>query len=45
MVMRCRDFIVTSDGLVFAVVAYVHPDDRVIAYLRFVKEKMLQKDR
>lgn len=33
---RCRDFIVSTDGLVFSVVSYLHPKDRVIAFLRFI---------
>ncbi|MFH1788093.1 MAG: nucleotidyltransferase domain-containing protein [Candidatus Altiarchaeota archaeon] len=37
-VYRCRDFIVSEDGLVFSVVSYAHPEDRVVAFLRFVPE-------
>ncbi|ADG12700.1 DNA polymerase beta domain protein region [Methanocaldococcus infernus ME] len=34
--MRIRDFIKTSEGLYFAVNSYVHPEDRVFAFLRYV---------
>ncbi len=30
-----RDFIVTEDDLIFSVVSYSHPEDRVIAFLRY----------
>lgn len=36
MKARCRDFIVSEDGLVFSAVSYVHPDDRFVAFLRFI---------
>ncbi|WP_456472048.1 nucleotidyltransferase domain-containing protein [Methanocaldococcus sp.] len=34
--MRIRDFIETKEGLFFAVNSYVHPKDRVFAFLRYV---------
>lgn len=36
MKARCRDFIVSEDGLVFSVVSYVHPKEMVLAFLRFI---------
>ena len=35
-VFRPRDFVLTSDGLVFAVTSYVHPPGFVLGFLRFV---------
>ncbi|NOZ76374.1 MAG: DNA polymerase subunit beta [Euryarchaeota archaeon] len=33
--VRTRDFIETTDGLIFSAVSYVHPPDRYIAFLRY----------
>lgn len=32
---RDRDFIETIDGLFFTVVGYVHPDEKILAYLKY----------
>lgn len=34
-----RDFVETVDGLIFCVVGYRHPPDRVLAYLKYVPSK------
>ncbi len=34
--MKIRTFIETVEGMYFAVVSYVHPKDRIIAFLRYV---------
>ena len=36
---RDRDFLETVDGLLFCVVGYLHPPDRVTAYLKYVPEE------
>ncbi|MFH1835257.1 MAG: hypothetical protein ABH851_03610 [Methanobacteriota archaeon] len=36
---RVRDFVVSKEGLVFAVTSYNHPKDRVIAFLRYIPGK------
>ncbi|WP_456473935.1 nucleotidyltransferase domain-containing protein [Candidatus Pyrohabitans sp.] len=33
--VRLRDFIVTHEGMIFAVVSYVHPPQRYLAFLRY----------
>ena len=35
---RDRDFVETVEGLLFCVVGYLHPPDRVTAYLKYVPE-------
>ncbi len=30
-----RDFLITEEGLIFAVAGYFHPEDRIIAFLRY----------
>ncbi len=35
---RIRDFIETTDGLIFSVVSYHHPDGRCLAFLRYYKD-------
>ncbi|MHA1333605.1 MAG: nucleotidyltransferase domain-containing protein [Candidatus Odinarchaeia archaeon] len=37
---RDRDFILTKDGLIFCVVGYVHPEDRIISYLKYVPNNL-----
>lgn len=34
--VRTRDFIYTSDDLYFASTNYIHPEDRVISFLRYI---------
>ncbi len=36
---RDRDFIRTEEGLFFCVIGPVHPNDRIISYLKYVPEK------
>ena len=36
--VRTRDFIYTSDDLYFASTNYIHPEDRVISFLRYVPD-------
>lgn len=35
---RPRDFIYTSDDLFFATTSYLHPEDRILAFLRYVPD-------
>jgi predicted nucleotidyltransferase len=39
MRVRIRDFIYTSDDLYFATTAYLHPEDRILSFLRYVPDK------
>ncbi len=34
-----RDFVETKEGLVFCVVGYLHPQDQVTAYLKYIPDK------
>lgn len=36
MLFKDREFIETKEGLIFCVVGYLHPRDRVIAYLKYL---------
>ena len=36
--VRTRDFIYTSDDLYFASTNYIHPENRVISFLRYVPD-------
>lgn len=36
--VRTRDFIYTSDDLYFASTNYIHPEDRVISFLRYIPD-------
>ena len=36
--VRVRDFIYTSDDLYFASTNYVHPEDRIISFLRYIPD-------
>lgn len=36
---RDRDYLLTRDGLFFVVVGNIHPNDRVIAYLKYVPDE------
>ncbi len=36
---RPRDFIYTTDDLFFATTTYLHPDDRIISFLRYIPDK------
>ena len=36
--LRPRDFILTKENLVFAVVSYVHEEGRILSFLRYVPE-------
>jgi len=38
MKSRIRDFIYTIDDLYFATTTYLHPKDRIIAYLRYIND-------
>jgi len=38
MELRPRDFILTKENLVFAVVSYVHEEGRILSFLRYVPE-------
>lgn len=38
MKARIRDFIYTSDDLFFAVTSYVHPEDRILSFLRYIPD-------
>jgi predicted nucleotidyltransferase len=35
---RTRDFIYTTDDLFFAVTSYLHPEDRILAFLRYIPD-------
>lgn len=35
---RTRDFIYTTDDLFFATTSYLHPEDRIIAFLRYIPD-------
>ena len=37
--VRTRDFIYTSDDLYFASTNYIHPEDRVISFLRYIPDE------
>ncbi|MDR2623241.1 MAG: DNA polymerase subunit beta [Methanobrevibacter sp.] len=39
MRLRTRDFIYTKDDLFFATTNYVHPEDRVLSFLRYVPDE------
>jgi len=39
MKIRTRDFIYTKDDLFFASTNYVHPEDRVISFLRYIPDE------
>jgi len=36
---RDRDYLITTEGYIFAVIGNVHPADRVIAYLKYVPDE------
>jgi len=36
---RTRDFIHTHDNLFFATTSYLHPDDRILSFLRYIPDK------
>jgi len=36
---RTRDFIHTSDDLFFATTSYLHPEDRILSFLRYIPDK------
>ena len=36
---RVRDFIETEDGLIFAVISYVHPPGGILSHLRFLRTR------
>jgi uncharacterized protein len=36
---RPRDFILTTDDLFFATTTYLHPEDRIISFLRYIPDK------
>ena len=36
--VRTRDFIYTADDLYFASTNYIHPEDRVISFLRYIPD-------
>lgn len=35
---RTRDFIYTTDDLFFATTSYIHPEDRILAFLRYIPD-------
>lgn len=37
--VRTRDFIYTSDDLYFASTNYIHPEDRIISFLRYIPDE------
>ena len=37
--IRTRDFIYTSDDLYFASTNYIHPEDKIISFLRYIPDK------
>jgi len=39
MKVRTRDFIISTDGLLFASTNYVHPEDRIISFLRYIPDE------
>jgi len=39
MRVRIRDFIYTDDDLYFATTAYIHPEDRILSFLRYIPDK------
>lgn len=39
MKARTRDFIYTDDDLYFATTSYLHPEDRILSFLRYVPDK------
>ena len=36
---RDRDYLITAEGFIFAVIGNIHPADRVIAYLKYVPDE------
>ncbi len=43
-IYRDKDYLKTKEGLLFCVVGYSHPSDRVIAYLKYVPGEGLWRD-
>ncbi len=39
MRVRPRDFIYTTDDLFFATTTYLHPEDRIISFLRYIPDQ------
>ena len=39
MRVRPRDFILTTDDLFFATTTYLHPEDRIISFLRYIPDQ------
>ena len=37
--VRTRDFIISTDGLLFASTNYIHPEDRIICFLRYIPDE------
>lgn len=37
--VRTRDFIYTTDGLFFAATNYIHPENRIISFLRYIPDE------
>ena len=35
---RPRDFILTTDDLFFATTTYLHPEDRILSFLRYIPD-------
>jgi len=42
---RPRDFIYTVDDLFFATTSYLHPEDRIIAFLRYIPDPEGERSR
>jgi predicted nucleotidyltransferase len=42
---RPRDFIYTSDDLFFATTSYLHPEDRILAFLRYVPDSQGERSK
>lgn len=38
MQARVRDFIYTKDDLFFATTTYLHPNDRILSFLRYIPD-------
>lgn len=45
MMSRPRDFVYTVDDLFFATTSYLHPEDRIIAFLRYIPDPEGERSR
>ncbi len=42
---RTRDFIYTTDDLFFATTSYLHPEDRIISFLRYIPDSQGERNK